>query len=438
MTINYDTDYDVQVVADGKHVEVWWGPAGGDMAKIIEVDSAAVMSGPRLSFLATANTVVRVDNIDIATPDTDRTTYTYNNGNELLTMVKDSGTTTFTYDDWGRQVSKIIGANSAVYTYRFGSMLKEINSTIPGEADLVQYTYDAFNKRREVRVTEASVVTSDQWYRYDRGFNAIARYDDGDLTDWVVGTRNQTVMYEQFATLSEVAGSNPSSGSYRYYLHGHLYSARALYDGGKVLLARVAYTPYGEQVASTAGVKATYSYTGKPWEEETGLYFFPFRYYSPSAARWAWRDPLGMVDGPNVYEYVGGNPLGAFDPMGLITAWFAPRSHPGCSYENVIGYARRANTGNREHCMAGCRAQQLCGSTAGSNIGWLIEIAQGHLLFPWWGVDEFRGVSAANDGARLGKGKCVDCEKACNDRFGWETGPTEGIKKVPPIDIGYI
>ena len=26
LTINYDTDYDVQVVADGKHVEVWWGP----------------------------------------------------------------------------------------------------------------------------------------------------------------------------------------------------------------------------------------------------------------------------------------------------------------------------------------------------------------------------------------------------------------------------
>ena len=143
LTINYDTDYDVQVVADGKHVEVWWGPAGGDMAKIIEVDSAAVLSGPRLSFLATTNTVVRVDNINIATPDTDRTTYTYNNGNELLTMVKDSGTTTFTYDDWGRQVSKIVGANSAVYTYRFGSMLKEINSTIPGEADLVQYACDA-------------------------------------------------------------------------------------------------------------------------------------------------------------------------------------------------------------------------------------------------------------------------------------------------------
>ena len=319
LTINYDTDYDVQVVADGMHVEVWWGPAGGDMAKIIEVDSAAVMSGPRLSFLATANTVVRVDNINITTPDTDRTTYTYNNGNELLTMVKDSGTTTFTYDDWGRQVSKIVGANSAVYTYRFGSMLKEINSTIPGEADLVQYTYDAFYKRREVRVTEASVVTSDQWYRYDIGFNAIARYDDGDLTDWVVGTRNQTVTYTGMTPLSEVPGSNPSSGSYRHYVHDHLGSTRALYDGSKVLLARQAYTPYGEQAASTAGVEATYSYTGKPWEEETGLYFFPIRYYSPRVARWAWRDPLGMADGKNVYIYSRNRPIERLDRLGMAS-----------------------------------------------------------------------------------------------------------------------
>ena len=285
------------------------------MTKIAETDSVQVLTGGCMGFGTSTNTPTRLDNI--AAPDTDRTTYTYNNGNELLTMVKDSGTTTFTYDDWGRQVSKIVGANSAVYTYRFGSMLKEINSTIPGEADLVQYTYDAFNKRREVRVTEASVVTSDQWYRYDIGFNAIARYDDGDLTDWVVGTRNQTVTYTGMTPLSEVPGSNPSSGSYRHYVHDHLGSTCALYDGSKVLLARQAYTPYGEQAASTAGVEATYSYTGKPWEDETGLYFFPYRYYSPDASRWAWRDPAGMVDGPNMYFYVSGLVTSATDPLGL-------------------------------------------------------------------------------------------------------------------------
>ena len=201
------------------------------MAKIIEVDSAAVMSGPRLSFLATANTVVRVDNINIATPDTDRTTYTYNNGNELLTMVKDSGTTTFTYDDWGRQVSKIVGANSAVYTYRFGSMLKEINSTIPGEADLVQYSYDAFNKRREAILTEAGVIISDIWYRYDTGYNPIAQYDDVAGT-WGVGVVLQRYVTDHEHVKGVVSGSIAAS-NYELLLDDHSGNGKVAYSSNK-------------------------------------------------------------------------------------------------------------------------------------------------------------------------------------------------------------
>ena len=31
------------------------------------------------------------------------------------------------------------------------------------------------------------------------------------------------------------------------------------------------------------------------------------------------RDPLGMVDGPNVYTYVESSPASNFDPLGLVT-----------------------------------------------------------------------------------------------------------------------
>ena len=42
------------------------------------------------------------------------------------------------------------------------------------------------------------------------------------------------------------------------------------------------------------------AFTGKPWDVAAQMYYFPYRWYSPSAARWLTRDPLGMVDGPNV------------------------------------------------------------------------------------------------------------------------------------------
>jgi hypothetical protein len=47
------------------------------------------------------------------------------------------------------------------------------------------------------------------------------------------------------------------------------------------------------------------------------MLFAPFRYYMPGAGRWLTRDPLGMVDEPNVYAYVRGNPPNRRDPLGL-------------------------------------------------------------------------------------------------------------------------
>ena len=42
-----------------------------------------------------------------------------------------------------------------------------------------------------------------------------------------------------------------------------------------------------------------------------------FRYYDPEIGRYLTRDPAGYVDGPNVYLYVGNNPINHIDPEGL-------------------------------------------------------------------------------------------------------------------------
>jgi RHS repeat-associated protein len=61
-----------------------------------------------------------------------------------------------------------------------------------------------------------------------------------------------------------------------------------------------------------------YRFTGKEWDENAQMYYFPYRYYSPGIARWITRDPAGMVDGPNLYAYVTGNPVTHADPSGLL------------------------------------------------------------------------------------------------------------------------
>ncbi|MGI6460118.1 MAG: RHS repeat-associated core domain-containing protein [Candidatus Hydrogenedentales bacterium] len=69
-----------------------------------------------------------------------------------------------------------------------------------------------------------------------------------------------------------------------------------------------------------AKVSCSEDVVGKPWDGAAQMYYFPYRWYSPSAARWLTRDPLGAVDGPNVYVYVVGSLLEYFDALGLSRA----------------------------------------------------------------------------------------------------------------------
>jgi len=56
-------------------------------------------------------------------------------------------------------------------------------------------------------------------------------------------------------------------------------------------------------------------------EDPTGLLNEGFRYRDLESGLFISRDPLGFVDGPNVYTYVRQNPWSAFDPLGLATTF---------------------------------------------------------------------------------------------------------------------
>jgi hypothetical protein len=57
------------------------------------------------------------------------------------------------------------------------------------------------------------------------------------------------------------------------------------------------------------------------------MYHFPFRSYSPELGRWMQRDPLGYVQGMNLYAYAASMAVGLTDPLGLLS--LAPPWPPG-------------------------------------------------------------------------------------------------------------
>jgi RHS repeat-associated protein len=63
-------------------------------------------------------------------------------------------------------------------------------------------------------------------------------------------------------------------------------------------------------------------YAGYWWDPHVRLYHVRHRVYDPQAGRWLQRDPIGYEGGPNLYGYVGNEPWGFTDPMGLRAEHF--------------------------------------------------------------------------------------------------------------------
>ncbi len=111
----------------------------------------------------------------------------------------------------------------------------------------------------------------------------------------------------------------------RYQLNTHQGSAALEIDGDGNLISYEEYFPYGG-TAFLAGDDVRevelkdYRYSGKECDDATGLYYYGYRYYAPWMCRWLSPDPLGTVDGLNLYQFVLGNPVVNVDPAGLQTS----------------------------------------------------------------------------------------------------------------------
>jgi RHS repeat-associated protein len=82
------------------------------------------------------------------------------------------------------------------------------------------------------------------------------------------------------------------------------------------------YQTLGRGVLSSSGVESRVGYAGYRYEPRlgsTGRHWYParHRWYMAEVGRWMTRDPLGYVDGMNLYAYVRGRAIAATDPSGL-------------------------------------------------------------------------------------------------------------------------
>jgi len=306
------TWYDVCIKVDGTDIEVWKGLRGGELTQIMTYGSLAVTTSDTLMFQGGFYSTFDLDDMAVVKADGDpveTVTYAVNDANELSTMTDPNGTTTFGFDDWGRMTTKVRGVYEAEYGYRYGVFLQEYNSNFPYEDD-VEYDYrgDGWRFYRNDGATE-------QYYRSDELMELVNEEDSGrTLTRTVVGS-----------TLADISGNDADTGATRYYQADNLLSTRTARASNKSLVANHDHTPFGSSISSD-GEFVSKRFAGTLYEPAMRSHVTPFRFMDPQSSRWNTQDPLGSVDGLNLYAYVRLNPISNTDVLGLACGtkkgWF--------------------------------------------------------------------------------------------------------------------
>ncbi len=264
----------------------------------------------------------------------DQFTYTYDNNGNLETKT-DKVTSDLTTNHWDAQdqLVQIDRPDTTTVTYKYDGLGRRIEKDVAGT--MTRYVYDG----------------EDILLEYDGTNTFVARYSHGDQVD-------QPLVLQK-------AGQG-----FFYYHSNHQGSITHLTDSNGMIANSYVYDSYGRRLTVAESVIQPYSYTGREYDGESGLYFYRARYFDASTGRFLSEDPIRFRAGDqNLYRYVFNNPVNFNDPLGLRGAF----AGIGGGFGSALGGGIGAGIG----ATFGAGVGTGLGAAAGASIGGALGIVGG-------------------------------------------------------------
>ena len=319
--------YDYQYDATGQLIDVALDPGGGFTdSEHYEYDAA----GNRTT------TGLPGAEVTYATGDANRMT--------------GAGNYTYTHDPEGNTTARFIDVdtdgtlstndtNITEYEWDHRNRLTRVISraTEGGAATQeVQYTYDYLNRwvASEVDLDgDGAGASTSEYFVYDGGTPGTAEQPDidsdpGQIVLQLDETGNPTHRYlwgeavDQILADETVDDGGPEDVLWPLTDHQNTVRDLAVYDevlDETSIANHIAYDAFGNVTSETnAAIDHLFGYTGRPFDETTGLQNNLHRWYDASVGRWLSEDPIGIKgDDANLYRYCANSTVNIVDAIGL-------------------------------------------------------------------------------------------------------------------------
>ncbi|WP_274715685.1 RHS repeat domain-containing protein, partial [Xenorhabdus bovienii] len=245
----------------------------------------------------------------------------YQKGHRL----RQAGQHLFEYDEAGRMTAMQLwqdGHRAQLTKFRWNSQNQLTGVLTPGGQQW-DYRYDAFGRRTEKICEQTGMRTTYLW--------------DGDQPAEIREYRHHRLysirhlVFEGWQLLAQqIQFFTPNPENRRELIAGEVQTQYAvcaptgeplaLFDPqGHRVWRQPPQSLYGVRLKATgenAQFDSGQQFAGQWLDQESGLVYNRYRYFSPEASLYLTPDPIGLMGGTNPYSYVH-NPTGQIDPLGL-------------------------------------------------------------------------------------------------------------------------